>query len=281
VNGLHSMFDNVGQWACLVSATVTHHFTELYRPLVLLCFSVSGTTVSDSQTAHVVSASTSRPRPTDPSVVRICPDGRCLFRCIAASGLRCLRIAERSELGTILDDGLRELERSFADDIRQEVVAFLCSHTEMLSSMSVSLPLLLDRNPGECFPSVENRLRSMTRSDEYGGYLEMVAIAYLIKRPIHVYHQGECLKLIAKIPTNHYCNESPVVVLHNYDVQHHSGHFNLLIQNDNNENLLTQEAFHSKVAVSRQRSSPSLEELLQFSDLNTVPTSSYVAQAEQ
>ena len=58
-------------------------------------------------------------------------------------------------------------------------------------------------------------------------------------------------------------------------------HFNLLIQNNCNEDLLTQVAFRSKVAVIHQRCSPSFVELLQVSDSNTAMTSSYFCQRRQ
>ena len=57
-------------------------------------------------------------------------------------------------------------------------------------------------------------------------------------------------------------------------------HFNLLIQNNCNEDLLTQVALRSKVAVIHQ-CSPSFVELLQVSDSNTAMTSSYFCQRRQ
>lgn len=162
--------------------------------------------------------------------IKVYPDGRCLFRCIAAHGVTSLRSATRSSLGCPLDDSFDKLETNLADRIRAEVVAFLKNQMKTLKPLECTLPFILDKNMGHRYKSLDNRLQAMIKPGVFAGYLEIMAVAFLAKIQVHVYKRDKLnYKLSAKLPVDMYESRNPVCVIYRPDTTRQSGHYDLLL----------------------------------------------------
>ena len=216
-------------------------------------------------------------------LVNVYGDGRCFFRCVTADGLSCLQTAARSEDGVLIDDDKRRLELVFADQIRDSVVKFLLSHSDMLHSQALLLPMLLDRGIGQSYSSVLNRIQRMSKVDEYAGFLEIVALSFILQRQIHIYKMSEELNkftLIAKLPSTLYEKERPICIVHHFDTRTKPGHFNLLVAGGSvsHDDLMTQDMFEQRVKNRQQiADGPVFQDLLSFSSDSLVLTSSLSA----
>ena len=189
-------------------------------------------------------------------MVKTFPDGQCFFRCIASQNLRCLRNAQRSQGGRILDQSLQNLEQSYADAIRQHVLEFLHTQVDKLNDLASMLPLFLDRRISECFSSIEKRLEAMSKSSEYAGLLEMLAFCYIAQRSISVYQSHKSGSgtptLIAKLPmfSAVFDSEKPYMLLHEFDTLMTEGHFDLLVADAEGHDDITPDQFKIKVQQS-------------------------------
>lgn len=207
------------------------------------------------------------------NVVKCYPDGRCFFRCVAVYSLGCLRTAVRSRHGKLKDQQLFDMEQSFADEIRREVIAFLCTNLNMLNEMTDSLPFLLDRQVHGYFTSVDSRLEAMANPCEYAGVLEMLAVSFLFQRPIHVYQSqpDKTFKVIAKLPmfSNLYESNQPIMLLHEFDTVKASGHFDLLACNGDTGDQFSREQFKMKIDLNA--TSASFHNVIQLPQLPLFP----------
>ena len=176
--------------------------------------------------------------------------------------MQCLQQGARSRSGKLTESHLADLEVRYADQIRQSTVAFLAERSNELHRFVESLPFMLDRSIRHGpYNSLEERLQMMSRTDEYAGYLEVTAVAYITQRPICIYvlqrhdHDNN-LKLIARLPPAKVAdsavkwkleNKQPINIIHTFDTDKQPGHFDLLVDNNVTltEDPLSLEAFMS------------------------------------
>jgi hypothetical protein len=190
--------------------------------------------------------------------VNVLADGRCFFRCIATVGLKCLQQAKRCRSGKLMDCRLADMEVTFADEIRQSTVKFLHQNVRELNELAFSMPLLLDKSMKDGpYSSLETRLKMMSRHDEYAGYLEITAVAYILQRPIFIYvrdEQDDNLKLIAKLPPAiaygkvQWDTRLAINIVHSFDTVDIPGHFDLLLDK---KVQLTEDPFNVSSFLSR------------------------------
>jgi len=201
--------------------------------------------------------------------VNVVADGRCFFRCVASSGVRCLQQGARSRSGRLTESHLADTEVRFADQIRKSTVTFLRQRSNELNGLVDSVPFLLDRSINEGpYSSLEARLQMMFQNDEYAGYLEVTAVAYIVQRPIFVYMlqpqtDDNKLKLIAKLPpaiadntrTVAWENRQAILLIHTFDTDQRPGHFDLLVDKNVTltEDPLSLTAFMSALAAIDKR----------------------------
>jgi hypothetical protein len=162
-------------------------------------------------------------------LIDVSDDGRCWFRCVAACGLQIIRGTSRNRFGKPTEKGVWELETAMADKIRGEVVNFLKSQKHIIAEFQTTLPFLLDREVGESYASIDNRITRMSSSAEYAGHLEILAVAYLTKTPVHIYEcRDSRYVLTMKVPPTAFTDRIPISVLHKRDTASQGGHFSLL-----------------------------------------------------
>ena len=167
------------------------------------------------------------------TTIHVYGDGRCFFRCIAAFLNSSFRTATRFKSGKISSASLATEETLKADSLRVDVCKCLRHHTEMLSTMSQSLQLLLDDTLHHRFACIDDRICAMEHSATYVGTVEMLAAAYLLRTQIHVYcYSSAEFKLIAKLPPNIYNLCKPVQLVYTADTPNRPGHFDLLFNED-------------------------------------------------
>jgi hypothetical protein len=165
-------------------------------------------------------------------------DGRCFFRCLALSFYEELFEAERSESGWINESsptcqlGSEETEK--ADQLRKVITDSMKKDGDYLSRASQNLPFLLDKTVVKQYASIDERLHSMSCPATFAGTLELLAAAYLLRRQIHVYQKPTTsasvhYKLVAKLPTSHFDQQPPSLLLNTEDNKCQPGHFSVLV----------------------------------------------------
>ncbi len=176
--------------------------------------------------------------------IKVIGDGRCFFRSIIAALYPSLRNG----------DHIRE-QTERADELRQCVCELLTTEVSTLEEVTKHLPYLLEQGMGQSYESVKDRIADMRRPGTYAGNLEIAATSFILKTQIHIY-QGEDRKLVAKVPTEPYCEDSeyPAVVLHNMaDTDSTAGHFNLLVENSHSCDQITNEPSNDLKSLIEER----------------------------
>jgi hypothetical protein len=100
---------------------------------------------------------------------------------------------------------------------------FLHMQMDSLSELVQSMPFILDRSQNQSYSSLSSRLQSMHSSGEFAGFLEIIALCYIIERPIHILQKDDddLFKFIAKLPTVSTIkgDQRPILLLHQFDTQ--------------------------------------------------------------
>ena len=81
-----------------------------------------------------------------------------------------------------------ELDRRFVDLLRLKAVEVLPSRTQLVKSHGDDLGLEYLWN-GDEYGSLENSLKAMEKNAEYAGQPEILALVYVIERPITVHYE--------------------------------------------------------------------------------------------
>ena len=93
---------------------------------------------------------------------------------------------------------------AMADKMRSEAVSVMKAHKQLLSVASQSFPLMLDESISKNYTNVEQRIQKIANSNEYVGYLEIIATAFLhfcYKSSFTYIKQNDgCLSLVCKVP---------------------------------------------------------------------------------
>lgn len=153
------------------------------------------------------------------NVVSIYGDGRCLFRAVANEHHRLSH-----GTGTPIGD---TLERFLADQLRQQVVAFMAR--EGPSLFSAALQYHWDFHGG-----FHNRLEAMQSPSEYGGEPEMAALAAMLNVQIVVHYRNRAGSIDKAHPPTLYGNSDAtgkIILLHTPDRAGQPGHFDLIRPN--------------------------------------------------
>ena len=143
------------------------------------------------------------------------------------------------------------------------------SQIDMLAPLCSSLPLLLDRHIQKPYESMQQRLIAMSVNSEFAGYIEILAVAYIIKRPVHVFTKiDKAVRLIAKLPCDHFSDQQPILLLHEYDYPNHPGHFNVLLENETKDDFFSQEIFTdwTNACCNDRSERPAFRDLLEFAN---------------
>ena len=196
-------------------------------------------------------------------------DGRCFFRCLAASLYKELREAYRSEYGLIISEDLVQSEMHKADTLRRVIASLLFQEEQLLSRMARDIPFLLDNTFSTKFASIKERAKSMSRVGTFAGNLEIIAAAFLLKTQIHIYRResdGSNFKLIAKLPIDNFSAREPILLEYQEDSEEQSGHFNLLIAS---KESVSDMEFPISVAIEEilQIHEDNQKEIVQFEDM--------------
>ena len=118
--------------------------------------------------------------------VKVYGDGRCLFRCIATLLNRALLCA-RNEGGMALDTRLEDSVTSLADILRADTVQTLKANLHLDILDDVIKKALCEKQTGQFYSSLEERLTSVLSHDEYAGKLEIRGLVYSYCCPIFLY----------------------------------------------------------------------------------------------
>ena len=160
--------------------------------------------------------------------IQVYGDGRCLFRCIASRLNTTLLLCERNEGGMPLDPRLQKLESKLADTLRTDTVNTLKANLHFLDDALVQA--LCEKQNGQHFVSLEERLRAMESHDEYAGELEIRGLVYSSCCPIFLY------RLVNGIPLCYiqygddlFPQTQPIKILYHPDQADKPGHYDLLI----------------------------------------------------
>ena len=169
--------------------------------------------------------------------VPVSGDGRCFFRCVSVHPVSELRNCKRLSLGVAERKGLEILEKHLADQIRKEAVSLLKLHESVLTTMSSSFHFYLDKEIGQQYVTLSDRLTCMERTSEFADFLEISAVAYLLQMRICIYQETNNRKnyhLRAALPVTHFDNMPVIHLLHYSDSKEkHDGHYDLIIPNTN------------------------------------------------
>jgi len=120
-----------------------------------------------------------------------------------------------------------------------------------LDALQSSLPLLTERQLGESYGSMKNRLQKMKQPSEFGGIFEIIALAYLTETQISIHELGSesRYRMTACIPlSSESCGLPQIHLLHEVDTRDQPGHFDLLLNNqkssviDNEKSVSTRES---------------------------------------
>ena len=119
--------------------------------------------------------------------VKVYGDGRCFFRCIATLLNRPLLLCARNEGGMPVDPRLESFETSLADILRADTVQTLEANLHFLNILDDAIKkALCEKQTGQFYSSLEERLTSMLSHDEYAGELEIRGLVYSLLSNIPV-----------------------------------------------------------------------------------------------
>ena len=151
-------------------------------------------------------------------------DGRCFFRCIARAGMINMGFCDNALQNA-------KLEECLADRIRIEAVE-LIRRESGIWDIARDLPFLLDDKGGEycsSYGSLDNRMAAMSDVDQYPGFLEIAAVAHLMKRQVLIYEdRGSSYYLHARIPQKAYVDRVPIRLAYLFDTGKTDGHYSLI-----------------------------------------------------
>ena len=141
-----------------------------------------------------------------------------------------LLLCDRNEGGMPRDPRLEKLETNLADILRADTVNILKANLQILNDMDDAiLRALCEKQNGQFYDSLEDRLKSMESHDEYAGELEIKGLVYSSCCPIFLY------QLQNGIPCcySQYGNElfpqiQPIKILYHPDQPDQPGHYDLL-----------------------------------------------------
>ena len=168
------------------------------------------------------------------SVVKTYGCGRCFYRCIAIFGKPELMTCSRNVVGLPQAPELYELETSLADSLRTAIANFMSCNVKVLEKLPPETQnLLLEYRDGE-FDTFDGRIARNYNSSTFAGSLEVTVAAYLLKTQIHVFQKSSCntFKEIAIYPLKLFNCAPPIRLLYTHDTNGVSGHFDVLITND-------------------------------------------------
>jgi hypothetical protein len=164
-------------------------------------------------------------------IIQTFGDGRCLFRCAAIALSHELQTAERTILGYPRDSSLRSAEERKADELRRDVVRLLRMNESVLDKTSQDLKFLLDDKIGNEFTSMAERIETVAEETGYVGYLEILALAYLLKRQFKIFVQPpdkpRILQCILPAVSG---DSSPICLLYRMDTATQPGHYDFITQ---------------------------------------------------
>ena len=127
----------------------------------------------------------------DMSTFRITPtqaDGRCLFRSIATGIITDLQNAPRDQHGSLLDNGLNQIETEAADQIRNSLVDYMKTNIDTFREVSEG-SLNADQPPWIHFNCIQDRIEFMHEPTAMPGELEVASLSCMLRRPIHILNQ--------------------------------------------------------------------------------------------
>ena len=132
---------------------------------------------------------------SDVKVIRVAGDGSCLFSGASPAivGSPELQVAERNAQHLCIGQDEQLFELAMAEKLRHDVVSVLKLYQETISSMSQSLPLILDAAVGEHYDSVSQRIEKMSAFTEYDGFLEILAMSFLLQKQFQIFFHNESL----------------------------------------------------------------------------------------
>ena len=174
-------------------------------------------------------------QPLNMSVIKTYGCGRCFYRCLAIVGKPDLVNCSRNVVGLPQDPESYELETSLSDMLRGAIAYFMSHNVEVFKSLpQVAQNLLLESRDGEFDDTFEERIAKDYNVSTFAGSLEITVAAFLLKTQIHVFQKSPCnmYKEIAVYPSKLYNCAPPIHLLYNHDSNGASGHFDVLIAND-------------------------------------------------
>lgn len=136
-----------------------------------------------------------------------------------------------------------------------------------LDALQSSLPLLTERQLGESYGSMKNRLQKMKQPSEFGGIFEIIALAYLTETQISIHELGSesRYRLTACIPlSSESCGLPQIHLLHEVDTRDQPGHFDLLLNNQKSSVIDNEKSVCMYMYDSYQGSMPFYNSLLQL-----------------
>ena len=128
-----------------------------------------------------------------------------------------------------------ELETKLADLLRYRTVSVLKSNlTFFLQLDSAILHTLCEKESGNFYSSLSDRLESMLKFDEYAGVPEILGIVYGSNCPIHIYHESNGKYVCGmKYGDDTFPSVEPMRLLYSSDTAHSPGHYYLLVNQNN------------------------------------------------
>ena len=163
--------------------------------------------------------------------VKVYGDGRCIFRCIATLLNRPLLLCAGNEGGMPLDPRLENFETSPADILRADTVQTLEANLHFLNILDDAIKkALCEKQTGQFYSSLEERLTSMLSHDEYAGELEIRGLVYSSCCPIFLYQlQNGIPKCYIKYGDEQLPNIEPLRILYHPDQPNQPGHYDILV----------------------------------------------------
>ena len=142
-----------------------------------------------------------------------------------------LLTCERNSFGISV---LESAEKQRADVLRAHVVTFL-GEEESLRESAPDLPMILDSSVGTTYESLKDRLTKMSSPAEYAGFVEVAALAFLLKVQFEFYTVRKdtlVLHLYTRTPSESYKERQPVRILYTVDRTDMPGHYDLIVRTD-------------------------------------------------
>jgi hypothetical protein len=136
-------------------------------------------------------------------------------------------------VGILQDGNAAEFEAKIAQELRRRTVELVADNINELEQLQLSAPLLLDREVGQQYSSLSERVECMKNTGEYAGNLELLSLAYDLKCQIRVHQQlagaGNTYRLLAKFPVTDEWQQMNIAC--RMDTALTNGHFDLLVDN--------------------------------------------------